>query len=143
MLIRRWEGGDNREIAQLESVCFSDPWTLEMVAETQNVSNFAGYVCEVDGEVVGYAGAIYAFDTSDIALVAVAPEFRRRGIAQNLLATLECELKKRGVSCIYLEVRKSNENAKNLYIKCGFLPVGIRKNYYENTEDAIVMSKVV
>ena len=143
MLIRNWESSDNYQIAELEKICFSDAWTLQMVEKTQGESSFIGFVCEVQGEVVGYAGAICAYDLSDIALVAVKPEFRRKGIAQNLLKSLEQALLKNGVKKIYLEVRKSNENAQNLYTKCGFYPIGIRKKYYENTEDAIVMEKVI
>ena len=144
MLIREWKSLDNKQIEELEKICFAFPWTYEMIRDTQEHPLFCGYVaCDIDGLVIGYVGAIY-FDTqADIALVAVHPSSRRHGVAQSLINRLIGALLGFGVTEVFLEVRVSNESAKNLYLKLGFTPVGIRKNYYENTEDAIVMKKVL
>ena len=93
-------------------------------------------------EIVGYAGAVFASDVADIALVAVSPSHVRKGYAFGLVTALCEELFSRGVAFVYLEVRKSNIAAVKLYDKCGFKPVGISKKYYEDSEDAIVMMKV-
>ena len=93
------------------------------------------------GEIVGYAGAVFASDVADIALVAVSPSHVRKGYAFGLVVALCEELFSRGVAFVYLEVRKSNFAAIKLYDKCGFKPVGIRKRYYEDAEDAMVMMK--
>ncbi len=140
-MLRNWKQSDNERIAHLEKICFSDAWTFDMVCETANHPNFHGVVCEEGGEVIGYAGAIFVFDSADVALIAVEPAFRRRGIAFDMLKKLESELIRKGVINLFLEVRKSNTNAQNLYLKFGFVPIGERKKYYENTEDAIVMFK--
>ena len=143
MLIRTWEKEDNKDVADLEQVCFAYPWNYEMVAETQAQSTFLGAVAEVGGKIVGYAGAIYCFNQADIALVAVKPEFRRQGVAQKLISQLEEWLLQKKVNEVFLEVRVSNTPARELYKRIGFNEVGIRRKYYEDAEDAIVMLKVI
>lgn len=143
MLIRKWEKKDNPQIAFLEGLCFEFPWSEEMICETQSHPLFLGIVGEETEKVICYAGAVYCMEDADIALVATSPEFRRKGYAESVINRLIDELFKKGVRNIYLEVRITNDGAKSLYTKLGFIPVGIRKNYYENAEDAIVMKKVL
>ena len=74
--------------------------------------------------------------------IAVHPDFRRQGIAERLVDTLIRELRKLDSRCLTLEVRASNEPAKNLYEKLGFVQIGKRPNYYRNPkEDALIMRK--
>ena len=139
LVIRNWESSDNQRIAELEQSCFTFPWNYDMVSETQSQNNFCGVVAEKNNLVVGYAGAIYASEIADIALVAVDPAFRRQNIAESAVKALIDKLILKGVEKIFLEVRRSNTPAKALYNKVGFKEIGIRKNYYEDAEDAIVM----
>ena len=75
--------------AELEKECFEYPWSHEMVEETAGLSNFCGVVAlNESGEVFGYAGAICAFDSADIALVAVEKEYRRQGAGYSMLKVL-------------------------------------------------------
>ena len=141
MQIRKWLAADNKAISELEKLCFAYPWSEEMIIETASNDNFSGFVVIEDEKVVGYAGAVYAADTADIALVAVSPDYLRRGYGYALVCSLSEELFSTGIENIFLEVRASNSPAFGLYRKCGFIPVGIRKKYYENAEDAIVMLK--
>ena len=143
MLIRIWEKEDNQAITDLEKVCFLHPWNYEMICETQEQSGFLGAVAEVEGEVVGYVGSLFCFGQADIALVAVKPEFRRQGIAQKLINQLIEWLLQQNVNELFLEVRVSNTPARALYERMGFNAISIRKKYYENAEDAIVMLKVI
>ena len=151
MQIRGWSGDDLNDIAALEKICFSDPWNREMLADCFCRPDFVGFLCEEDEKIIGYVGALYSFDESDVALVAVNPDYRRRGIAEKLMKTLfnsRAEplmqtpfksLAEKGVKKAFLEVRVSNFAAQNLYKKLGFSVIGQRKNYYV-TEDALVMS---
>ena len=139
LVIRNWESSDNQRIAELEQSCFTFPWNYGMVSETHSQNNFCGVVAEKNNLVVGYAGAIYASEIADIALVAVDPAFRRQNIAESAVKALIDKLILKGVEKIFLEVRRSNTPAKALYNKVGFKEIGIRKNYYEDAEDAIVM----
>ncbi len=142
MRIEQWSRGDDEAVATLEKICFKYPWSAETVSQTASSSNFFGVVAKNESDdLTGYAGAIYALDSADIALVAVAPEYRRHGYAFALLKSLLNKLFSLGVKTVYLEVRVGNIAARELYSKLGFKPVGIRKKYYEDFEDALVMAR--
>jgi len=95
----------------------------------------------IDGALAGYAGLQMIVDEGHITNVAAAPEYRRRGIADALMAGLMSAAAERGLRFVTLEVRESNIPAQNLYKKHGFSPVGIRKGYYDQPkENAVLMS---
>jgi len=81
-----------------------------------------------------------SFEDAHVTTIAVDPKWQRHGIATRLLVTLARESLVRGAQNLTLEVRMSNQGAKELYRRFGFAPVGVRKNYYKETnEDALVM----
>lgn len=93
--------------------------------------------------VVGYAGVWIVpdpdGDQAHVTNVVVAPGVRRQGVATRLLVALAHEIIERGCVAWTLEVRASSHGPKELYRTFGFAPAGVRKNYYDNSEDAIVM----
>jgi len=123
------------QVAQLEKLCFADPWSEKSIAsELSNIWSY--WVVALDGErVVGYIGSQSSADETDVMNVAVHPDYRRRGIAESLIESLVRELKNRGSHALMLEVRDSNEPAISLYEKLGFRQVGLRKNYYHNPKE--------
>lgn len=130
------------DIAELEKQCFSIPWTREQLA-SQLTDNMHICLSAVDGEgrTVGYVGLMYVLDEGYISNVAVAPVHRREGIGGMLLDTLRERAKEKGLAFLTLEVRQTNEPAKSLYKKHGYVEVGLRKGYYTKpTEDAILMT---
>lgn len=130
------------DIAELEKQCFSIPWTSEQLA-SQLTDNMHICLAAVDGEgrTVGYVGLMYVLDEGYISNVAVAPAHRREGIGGMLLDTLRERAKEKGLAFLTLEVRQTNEPAKSLYKKHGYVEVGLRKGYYTKpTEDAILMT---
>lgn len=130
------------QVAALEKLCFSDPWSENSVgSEIGNPLSF--WLVAVDGsQVIGYVGSQTVCEESDMMNIAVHPDMRRQGIAEKLIDELILGLQKRGSHCLSLEVRASNEPAKALYEKLGFLQVGRRPNYYRNPrEDALIMRK--
>ena len=130
------------QVAALEKACFSDPWSENSVAGELKNPLSLWLVAEEDGKVAGYVGSQTVMDESDMMNVAVAADFRRRGIAESLIVSLVTELKARGSRCLTLEVRASNVPAIALYEKLGFSQVGLRKNYYRNPrEDALILRK--
>ena len=130
------------QVAQLEKLCFADPWS-EMSIESELKSIWSYWVVAVEDEqVVGYVGSQSSIDETDIMNIAVHPGWRRRGIAESLIDYLIKDLKNRGSHALMLEVRVSNDPAIALYEKLGFRQVGLRKNYYRNPkEDALILRK--
>lgn len=130
------------QIAQLERECFSDPWSQNSIAsELENPLSY--WLVAMAGNVVaGYVGSQTVLGESDMMNLAVHPEFRRQGVAQDLVQALIDGLNQRGSHCLTLEVRASNAPARKLYEKLGFVQVGIRPNYYQHPrEDGLILRK--
>ena len=131
-------------IAELEKLCFSDPWSENSIASELNSRLSYWLVAVENGEVLGYIGSQSVLGESDMMNVAVHPDHRRRGIAEALVNALSRDLKERSNVCLTLEVRASNAPAIALYEKLGFAQVGLRKNYYRNPkEDARILRKAL
>ena len=142
MMIRNMTAADVYQVAQLEKICFSDPWSERSVSsELDNPLSL--WLVAVEGErLVGYVGSQTVMGETDMMNIAVDPGSRRCGIAEKLIDALIAELKAIDSHCLTLEVRASNEPARALYEKLGFQHVGLRKNYYRNPrEDACILRK--
>ena len=129
-------------VAELEGVCFSDPWSENSVASELNNPLSLWLVALEEDAVAGYVGSQTVMDETDMMNVAVAPAFRRKGIGERLILSLIDQLKDQQSHCLTLEVRISNDTAIALYQKLGFIQVGCRPGYYRNPrEDALILRK--
>ena len=115
MTYRPWTYEDIYAVAALEKECFSDPWTFRMLADSFFAESVLTLLAEEGGEVAGYAVFSVLFEEAELADIAVAPKFRRRGIAEGLLGRLEGQARRMGAERILLEVRVSNVPAMSLY----------------------------
>ncbi|WP_298025033.1 ribosomal protein S18-alanine N-acetyltransferase [uncultured Dysosmobacter sp.] len=131
------------EVAELERICFSTPWSRNMLAEELDNALSAFLVALDDsGRVAGYAGLQVVLDEGYITNVAVRPDCRRQGVAGKLLQVFLDFAQGNRLAFLTLEVRASNYDAIALYGSRGFRSVGRRKNYYEHPrEDAIIMTR--
>ena len=138
--ITRLEDRHLSQAAELERLCFTQPWSESALAILTR-QNGVGMAALTDGgKLVGYCGMLTVLDEGQITNVAVHPEFRRTGIGSALLNRLFEEAKTLGVTQISLEVRESNVAAKELYLRHGFSVAGVRKRFYSHpTEDGLVM----
>ena len=130
------------EVAELERVCFPDPWSRNMLKEELE-NDLAAFLVALDGQgaVTGYAGLQVVLDEGYILNVAVRPDCRRQGVAGQLLQVFLDFAKGNQLAFLTLEVRASNYPAIALYGSRGFRGVGRRKNYYEHPkEDAVIMT---
>jgi len=142
MIIVKMNEGHVPFVAELERICFSDPWSENSVASELNNKLALWLVAEDEDRVAGYVGSQTVCNETDMMNVAVHPDFRRLGIAEALVNELVEQLKKQGSQCLTLEVRASNMPAIALYEKLGFTQIGRRKNYYRNPkEDALILRK--
>lgn len=131
------------QVAQIEKMNFSHPWTQEMLEEELN-NMLSSFICALgeNGVVLGYAGLTVVAGEGYINNIAVRQEYRKQGVASALLEVFIRFAKAQGLDFLTLELRVSNEAAKRLYMKHGFAQVGRRKDYYDDpTEDAILMTR--
>lgn len=145
IIVRKMKLSDIDSVIDIERNSFPIPWTKgAFTAELRN-NRLAKYcVAEVDGKVVGYGGMWLIMDEAHITNIAVHPKYRGRGIGNRLLGALVEEVSKANIYGMTLEVRRSNIRAQKLYRKFGFVPCGVRPEYYlDNGEDAIIMWKIM
>lgn len=129
-------------IAELEKLCFSQPWSYDALAEELKNDTAFFHVAETDGVVSGYVGLHIVCGQAFITNIAVLPQYRRMGVAKKLLNSLFITAEKFDLGFISLEVRPSNTPAINLYKSFGFEEIGMRKNFYRNpNEDALIMTR--
>lgn len=130
------------QVAELERRCFSDPWSRRMLSEHLENECAATLVAQgSDGTVLGYAGLLVVLDEGYITNVAVRPDYRRQGIAGELLNVFRRFAEGNKLAFLTLEVREGNTPARALYTKYGYKEVGVRKNYYDHPkENAVIMT---
>lgn len=139
-VIRQAAMRDAQQMAELDRICFSVPWSLESFTQELSANEKAMYfVAETDGEIAGYAGLWQILDEGHITNVAVAPKFRRQGLATAIFDAFLAEGRARGIRAFTLEVRASNIAAQELYRKFGFQSAGERPGYYEDNKEAAMI----
>jgi ribosomal-protein-alanine N-acetyltransferase len=130
-----------RAVLKIEAKVYPRPWSMGLfLSEIGQREQRVYLVARVGSTVVGYGGLMVVLDDGHITTLAVDPAWHRRSIGSRLLLALGDAAMERGVRNLTLEVRIGNEPAKELYRRFGFVPAGIRKGYYvETDEDALVM----
>lgn len=128
-------------VIAIERRIFPSPWSLGLyLSEISQPATRAYYVACAGPEVVGYAGMMVVVGEAHVTNIGVATEWQRHGVGRRLLLRLAREARQRSAQHLTLEVRVSNVGAQALYHEFGFVPAGVRKNYYsEVSEDALVM----
>ncbi|MCQ2582054.1 MAG: ribosomal protein S18-alanine N-acetyltransferase [Alphaproteobacteria bacterium] len=128
------------DLENLYSLCFPNrkhKWAASDFAEIKKSG----------AEIIASKNAFMVYrcvaDECELILIGVAPDYRRTGTATALMTLIEKESKKQSVKKIFLEVSSTNTPAINLYKKMGYNNIGIRKKYYEDGSDAIVMEKQI
>ena len=130
-----------RGIMAIERQVYPRPWSPSLFVSEMTTGRNRAYVVALAGRaVVGYAGLISYGDEAHVTTIAVDPEFQRLKIGTRLLYELLLEALELGARAVSLEVRVTNWGAQRLYGRFGFRPVGVRRHYYQETnEDALVM----
>jgi len=142
--LREMKAEDVDSILEIERLSFLTPWSRDSFeAELRN--GLAKYVvAEVDGRIAGYGGMWIVLDEGHITNIAVHPDYRGQKLGERITQALLDIAGESKADAVTLEVRTSNEPARNLYRKLGFVESGIRKGYYTDSgEDAIIMWKKI
>jgi ribosomal-protein-alanine N-acetyltransferase len=137
------------QVMAIERDAYPRPWTAQVFHDELREAR-AGHrhyvVARRGRHVVGYGGAMFVggghqhtADEAHVTNIAVLARERRAGVATRLLVALARTAIERGCEAWTLEVRATSPGAQALYRRFGFVPAGVRKNYYEEETDAIVM----
>ena len=126
--------------AELEKLCFADPWSVKSLELLTNEGIGVGMICRKDGVICAYGGMLVAVDEGQITNIATHPDFRRMGYGRAVVEALIKYAKNNRLESVSLEVRESNKAAIALYTDLGFKVEGKRKDFYTKpTESALVM----
>lgn len=139
--IRAMTEADLPLVLDIEQVCYPDPWSESHFRQELDQSHAHIDLCCVDGELAGYLCYWLIAGEMEILNVATAPVFQRRGVARLLMNHAFSICRKQGLDKAYLEVRVGNQAAIELYRSFGFVDGGLRKRYYSDGEDALLMVK--
>lgn len=130
-----------REVEALEQECFSNPWSLDSLADELSNPIAVVRTAAINGKVVGYAGMHHIIDEGYITNIAVTQSHRRTGVATALMEELIRYAEENDLRMLTLEVRPSNHAAIAFYKKFNFEQEGRRTHYYTNpTEDALILT---
>ncbi len=133
---------DLPELRRIELAALPSPWPEPAMRQELEQNPFAHYwVARVEGRMVGYAGLWVQVDEMHVSMIAVHPDWRRRGVGERLLLRLLRAGMQLGCQRATLEVREGNAAARRLYRQLGFVEVGRRKGYYRDSgEDALILT---
>jgi ribosomal-protein-alanine N-acetyltransferase len=112
---------------------YGEAWTRRQVEDAMVIGNCYWRIAEVLDEPAGFTLTRFGFEEEELLLIAVAPDFRRKGIAHKLLQDCKADAKARGAKQLLLEMRNDNPAAQ-LYRQNGFIEIGTRKNYYRTPD---------
>ncbi len=139
-VIRALSAEDLPAAVRIEEASYSMPWSDETFETLLRRPDSTLLAATSAGALVGYAIGWYTLDQGELGNVAVDIPWRRRGLATRLVNEFLLRQQRLGVKDVFLEVRPSNEAARSLYARLGFVEVGLRRGYYVRpAEDAIVM----
>lgn len=137
--VRAMTPADVASVAELEVESFTDPWTPAMFFDELAQPGRAYVVVEDGGRMVAYGGVMLVDRDAHVMTIATRPEHRRRGLATRVLLALFDAALELGAKHLTLEVRASNDAARRMYERFGFVAEGRRRRYYQDGEDAVVM----
>jgi ribosomal-protein-alanine N-acetyltransferase len=139
--IRAMTAADLDEVLAIEQASFRTPWKREHFESELSGRHSFPFVAVCEGRVAGYVCLMSLFEEAQILDIAVSPEQRGRGVARLLMEHACAVARELKAEVLTLEVRASSAAAIGLYRSSGFRQTGIRTNYYDNCEDALLMEK--
>ena len=140
--VRRMTYRDLNAVGAMENASFGSPWRVSSYARALSDSNQWFVVAEMDHRLVGYAGFWLENGRAHIAKLAVHPDYRRRGIGSELLRQMIGQIRRVRCDEAFLEVRRSNSAAQELYRRFGFHFERVQPNAYPNDgEDAFILAR--
>lgn len=139
--VRDMVPADIPAVHELEERLFPvDAWPLQMFVDELSQPETRRYlIAEASDGIIGYAGLMCIEPIADVQTIAVVPEYEGKGIGSALLRELISEGRRRGAADLLLEVRADNPRAQQLYRRFGFEQIHVRRKYYRDGVDALIM----
>ncbi|MBQ8293717.1 MAG: ribosomal protein S18-alanine N-acetyltransferase [Bacilli bacterium] len=141
--IRNIERNDIKRLVELEEELLKETVGEEMLAAELHNKFAYFYVATFNDEVIGYLSCWMVEDTVDIINVVIDKNYQHYGYGQALFAKMEEDAKRNNCNNVMLEVKENNIQAINFYLKQGYVQISIRKNYYQDLTNALIMKKVI
>ena len=141
MIVKKLSVSEVDLIIELYANLFCDGWNKDMFISSFNGGRFLCLGAFNNESLVGVITLTLGLDDADIESVFTAPKYRKQGVADLLIDSALEQIKNQGLNKVLLEVRESNSPAKNLYFKHGFKEISIRKKYYSDGENAVILIK--
>ena len=148
--LRIAELADVQAMHRIETILFPvDAWHIDMFLEELIHPTRTYYILELPTEgsednegswrAVGYCGTMVVADTADVQTIGVVPEYEGHGYGRTMLEQMHERAREQGAERILLEVRADNPRAQRLYERNGYRAIHVRRGYYDDGTDAIIM----
>ena len=137
--LRQMVTGDLSQVVAIEQACYPQPWSEDLFQRELDNPLAQLFVCVLQDEVIGYLCLWNIAGEVEIHNVATSPHWQRKGVAALLMQALWDYIDENRIDRAFLEVRCNNEAAINLYEKNLFHGTDLRKGYYSDGEDALLM----
>jgi [ribosomal protein S18]-alanine N-acetyltransferase len=141
--LRAMHAADLDAVMAIEAQAYAFPWTRGNFIDSLAAGYVAWVLVDARGGVAAYLVAMHGVGEMHLLNITVAPPWQRCGLAQQLLQALEQNCRSQRFALLWLEVRSSNQRARDIYRRRGFAEVGLRRGYYPaalgQREDAVVM----
>jgi ribosomal-protein-alanine N-acetyltransferase len=140
-----WKDVELEQVLEIDALCFNqyDAYTLDDYQRWFNYNSDLCLVAVIDGRIAGDVISRIVEGRAELASMATHPSFRRRGVAEALLAETVRRIKARGIPQIDIEVRKTNFIGLSFWKKMGFEVIGEQPGFYGDGEDAWQMRKII
>lgn len=143
-MIKRLEAVDVDGILSIDRLAeFSDGWSEKAWISSFKEDNFYVFGKYDNDKLIGYISSHVMIDSCDIELVLIDKDYRRKSFATMLINHLENFVKLKGVREVFIEVREGNFSARRLYDNNGYKEISVRKKYYFDGENAIILKKEI
>jgi [ribosomal protein S18]-alanine N-acetyltransferase len=140
IVITKMQFEDLQKIKQNLQSDYDDFWDLDVISEELKCESSIYVVAKSQDEIMGFAGIKVILDEAELMNIVTKKDSRNLGIATKMMERIIQICKENKVSKINLEVNVKNTIAIKLYKKYNFKEVGLRKKYYNNTDDALLFT---
>lgn len=142
-MLRRYNENDIESIIDLENKTINTSLGYDMLKNNLENEMNHYYVYELRDNIVGYISIVFDGYIAEILNFCVEPAYQNNKIGTKILEEIFVIYENKKCESLILEVRQSNERAIHLYTKLGFEKISVRKNYYTNGENALVLQKML